>query len=369
MKKSVCILCISLFFIFITACKKDIDNNDEDIKSSIPLIKSVTDGDLSDGTTIEITGVSFGTKSVNSPLVFVNSEGKTNKTQLDESSLYIEEENRYFYDDSQTHSKGMAIKLNTQRWPNGVLLFYDMGVEGTNEVYFTFWSRIDFLVGDDSETTAGAQIKWTCIRAEKNRTESGYGFYPWYWKVDGAFEWKTQAAGVVYDDYVVDGSNWVDEAPTENTWFRIEIYGKRASAPYEADGTWIVKCIEPEDNRVVTITDNTKQITHGSEDGTWRYVGWRNEITNASSADSQSEVDMWIDDIYIDNSRARVEMGDSPVFEDCLHREIQVPTVWTDSSIQIELNQGSFQTGDTVYLFVIDEAGNVSEGFEIVIGG
>ena len=74
--------------------------------------------------------------------------------------------------------------------------------------------------------------------------------------------------------------------------------------------------------------------------------------------------DFWIDDAYIDNTWARVEVGDAPVYGDCTHREIQVATSWFDDSITIDANPGGLRSG-TRYLFVIDENGNPSAGFPI----
>lgn len=80
-----------------------------------------------------------------------------------------------------------------------------------------------------------------------------------------------------------------------------------------------------------------------------------------------STIKMFFDSIYIDNSFARVEIGDNPIYDNCTHREIQPTEIWSDNQIQFTLNQGSFSDGQA-YLFVIDENGNPSVGKEIIIG-
>ncbi len=67
------------------------------------------------------------------------------------------------------------------------------------------------------------------------------------------------------------------------------------------------------------------------------------------------------DDIYIDDSWARVEIGNSPTYEKCTHREMQIPSEWNDTEITITKNQGLFLDGTNGYLFVIDEDGVVSD--------
>ena len=63
----------------------------------------------------------------------------------------------------------------------------------------------------------------------------------------------------------------------------------------------------------------------------------------------------YYDDIYIDSTLARVEIGNSTNYYSSTHRELQIPVSWNNTTITVELNQGSFQAGQEVYLFVINE--------------
>ena len=67
---------------------------------------------------------------------------------------------------------------------------------------------------------------------------------------------------------------------------------------------------------------------------------------------------------------SRVELGDNPVWIDCRHKELQIPTNWSKDGnlIDITVNQGTFIEGDTAYLFIIDSNGAVSSGYPITIG-
>jgi hypothetical protein len=73
----------------------------------------------------------------------------------------------------------------------------------------------------------------------------------------------------------------------------------------------------------------------------------------------------WADDIYVDTTWARVMIGDAPTLEDSRHREIQIPAAWSDGSITITVNVGTFPGGSTPYLFVIDENNHASPGFPL----
>jgi hypothetical protein len=76
------------------------------------------------------------------------------------------------------------------------------------------------------------------------------------------------------------------------------------------------------------------------------------------------------DEIYIDNTIARVELGDSPNWSSCNRREIQIPVAWNSSSITVQCNPGAFSSGSTAYLYVMDRNGAVNQnGLAVTIGG
>ncbi|HRC72046.1 MAG TPA: hypothetical protein PK880_05875 [Candidatus Competibacter sp.] len=72
------------------------------------------------------------------------------------------------------------------------------------------------------------------------------------------------------------------------------------------------------------------------------------------------------DDVFIDHTRARVELGNTDTWSNSTIREVQIPTAWSDGSITVNINKGSFTTG-TAYLFVVDSAGNASKGYPITL--
>ncbi len=72
------------------------------------------------------------------------------------------------------------------------------------------------------------------------------------------------------------------------------------------------------------------------------------------------------DEVYVDNTQARVEVCDRAMKSQATHCEIQIPhTTWNGSSIHFRVNKGSFSEGATVYLFVIESAGTASNGFPV----
>jgi Tol biopolymer transport system component len=84
---------------------------------------------------------------------------------------------------------------------------------------------------------------------------------------------------------------------------------------------------------------------------------------------SYDSLTSYFSEAYIDNTQARVEIGNGPTWRESNHREIQIPSAWSNNSITITVNQGSFTSGQKVYLYVVDGNGNVSSGLPVTIGG
>jgi len=91
-------------------------------------------------------------------------------------------------------------------------------------------------------------------------------------------------------------------------------------------------------------------------------------IDNLSQMSIRQEVEGWWegDDMFVNFTWARVELGNQPVYADCTHLEIQPPKAWTSGEITIDLNQGSFPPGPA-YLFVINEEEVASPGRLVIL--
>ncbi len=133
-------------------------------------------------------------------------------------------------------------------------------------------------------------------------------------------------------------------------WHRIEIWMDESTQEFSV---WM---------------DGNLQFTHydwiqppfGANGHTW-------DIGNMIDDDNGSGAYCY-DDIFLNYTKARVEIGNAPTWTDSTVREIQIPTSWSSSSISVKLNKGAFQTGSTAYLFVVDSDGSVSNGYPITIG-
>jgi hypothetical protein len=77
------------------------------------------------------------------------------------------------------------------------------------------------------------------------------------------------------------------------------------------------------------------------------------------------------DDIYIatgPNARARIEIGNSATYNGSSTLAIATTDSWQDGVITATIRQGAFQPGETVYLFVVNANGQVSNGYPLTFG-
>lgn len=109
--------------------------------------------------------------------------------------------------------------------------------------------------------------------------------------------------------------------------------------------------------------DHAKALTDETDSG-WDEI-WLGEYVQENTVTYTSR----FDDVYIDDSWARVEIGNNSSYGSCTHREIQVPVSWNESNISLEVNQGSLPSNTDLFLFVVDESGNASGGHPIRFGG
>ncbi|MCD4791911.1 MAG: T9SS type A sorting domain-containing protein [Bacteroidales bacterium] len=155
----------------------------------------------------------------------------------------------------------------------------------------------------------------------------------------------------------------------ENRWVRIEAYVDVGTVG-NADGTFQYYIHDP----AGSITPKIRTSANSVFDGNLQYLylgepdtGFSHFLFGLAAVDGL-DCEMYYDDVFTQaGTQARVELGDNQSWDLCTHREIQIPTAWSNNSITITANQGSFQDDDTAYLFVVDENGTVSNGYPITI--
>lgn len=329
------------------------------------------------------TGTGFGTKSIAAPIRFSNNESESigalptgyTKANYSGTQVGISSATAHSGTKSVNFDFGGMVYSGTgggaERFPR---IAADMGA-GTNvdNVYVSAWVRMDGTTLD----TSPFNWKGPLLSSATNyywsggpNTASGfagfhYGTPTMYWR-GGASATQYSSNGSDAQFSYGSNSSWPSDSFLFGQWQRIEWIWKSSSAASVADGTITV-------NRLGRTTPqlfkDTGIITHGPSDNRWRYVSIPQGITNVSAT---LDMQMYFDDIYIDNSLARAELCDTATWPSRTHCEIQPPTSWSDTSITTTYNPGSFATGSTAYFYVIDSTGAVSpasDGFTVTDGG
>ena len=151
---------------------------------------------------------------------------------------------------------------------------------------------------------------------------------------------------------------------TLNTWHEFRFEFVDSSAAGVADGSAKIFF------DTMTIYNVTGQLYKTTEPTNKRpqRVGFQNEWgCTAGTPDTDGcpqPGDFYMDNVYAYDTIARVEICDQPVYTQCLqYPEIQHINSWTGTDINITYNEGSLS--GTQYVFVVDNTGTASAGFQL----
>lgn len=325
-------------------------------------------GNLAHGTVVTIPGSGFGVKSTAKPFRWDDFEGKTagqNVAALGASGAALSSDTNSWSTSSAAPAKYSSGRLKTNSTMSVYHDYYPSARSNWNSYYYrTFPSdneKLVYITWWSYHENVGTAVEnnWKPLRIYGNTgllpqcdfTISSYMSYGVI-DINGSFP-NIQDMGNIWP---------------EDRWVRVEFLGYLGTAN-NADGFqryWIHTnpgTTAITDGGLVNLT--SRAITNSSqgfsvaipEEYMKEGVGW--------------EADVYTDDVYIDTTQARVELGDKSTWSSCTFREIQPATTWTGTNgpIVISTNRGRFGSSDTAYLYVVDSDGNVnSSGVPITFG-
>ncbi len=143
-------------------------------------------------------------------------------------------------------------------------------------------------------------------------------------------------------------------------WNRMEI-------TIDADGGTVRHYVNNVQQRVSNSTRGDFDIDDFEKHPDWAHLGLSVAVLGFDHGDnSYGEMVTDFGEIYIDTTRARVEIGDAPTWGESRHRELQLPTEWSDDAIVVQVGRGAFEALAGQYLYVVDAEGRVNEdGFAL----
>lgn len=330
-----------------------------------PIISSAT-GIISAGQNVTISGSGFG---VSGPTVglFDKFNNGISGTDVSLSSPSVGAWSAYndpthpYYNTVIPHGGNSAMQYN-----GGTGLRYTIPALST-EVFVSYWLRLDSdqifpatSIANTIPSVSAWKVTWLL-----NGTASGFDdiciptlYSPPAWGLGGNSNNTLPLVGT-----------WnfrVGDLSTSSGWFKYDRWVRVS--------TWLKAGANP-------LVDNGI-IWFSAENGTGREVYAKSNLPMFAGAGNHGwdhwYVGPWsngpyasnplFDDVYLSygtGAVARIELCDADTFLNSNHCEIQTPTIWSDISAGIDINQGSFADGSSAYVFVIDENGTPSTGFPI----
>lgn len=332
---------------------------DGKIYGQYPLGDAPVGGSFTDGQPFVISGSGFGTKSTAIPLVYDNFESGTNGLGITgeapteraiggawtwgsftSDTLLPEYSNAV----TRTNSNLSAfMRYQGNNYTNALQIDYDRPNTGDG-AYFSFWQYYD-------KTTVGWTRNWKPWIVYGS---NGNGIFPSSYVGFGEPPSDDTIRNAVQDTGVNEVTLWgtTELESIEDEWVRHEFYLVQSGAGV-ADGEWHHTVHRTGVPSITVAQNETAYETRGTSDywRQWQFGAYSATDTNGS------EASVYMDQIYFDNTQQRVELGNAATWAACTHREIQIPQAWSDSSITITANAGTFANSSTAYLYVVGADG------------
>lgn len=304
-------------------------------------------GTVTHGSSITISGLSFGSKSTAAQLFWDTvdnqsaysglSDGDTIPTgpaypwtSADYGNSSGEDHVKFETTDAQRGVSTEMYKAVNQKWA-----YLDGNTwDGTDYFYVSWWFKVDQSIYNDGSTASPKLLRLSNSSDETGKTTTFSSFISFVYN-------NPNSGGIHYHDFTGNPTDWV--------FYEVWVNSSNRTYTTRINGV-------AEDNNISWADVGTFQINE-----LWK-IGFDN------GGVSPFAITWWMDDIYYDSSFARVMIGNASTYSASTHFEMQPITAWSTSSISVTINRGSFGATDTAYLYVIDSSGTVSTGYEITFG-
>ena len=193
-------------------------------------------------------------------------------------------------------------------------------------------------------------------------------FRLWYpYTHDTYVAYQGSGGSLVGVENTQDSSVWFHMRPKEGAWV-VDEYDYQSSGVGSADGI-----LQYARNGILAWDPDTRFKMRTNSLPQPYQVLYFDQVSNNQIAKGTY---IYIDSIYVDDTRQRVIVSDEPTWSTQVnggrewHREVQIPTAWSDGQIQVTARQGSLDSFAGKYLYVIGPDGNPvsSKGFAVAGG-
>lgn len=305
---------------------------------------SGTSGTISHGSSVAITGTGFGAKggtNANKPLIWADFESSINPTALGHLT---------------TWSGNNGLTRNTGATQYGLSGANVVGTRSPGVLSFDFQ-----VIHTFTKLYLAGKRRYSALGS------TNYKHFR-IWNDAGSTTLSvTLSGGIVYDESCDQADRFQGSPLTANTWRSEEWMWSQSTAntggaPQTGNGTFRFTnngTIEQEHNGTLCthLTASYGQSLGLSVFDNFDTLG---ELPNGTT--------IHMDDFYVDDTWAHVIIGNASTLAASTVREVQIPSAWSDTSITVTINRGSFGESASAWLFVVDANNGVSSGQAITFG-
>jgi len=325
--------------------------------SAAPTITSIN-GEITHGSTIQVSGSGFGQKTNAQPFKWDDFEnGALGDSPSNYGWLRYGDLNPV-YTNKRSYSGSQAILRET---PYSRDDFNSVGLKGLNslQIYYSVWFFWEKISGNYDSGRPVVKL----LRVNSSIAGTAGAFYR---GGNGPSFWMTQQpvpSESVWTYAGVVNSNGTDQQDitdiVKGKWHRIELYMRLSDPAGSSNGearVWI--------NGIPSY--NKQGVTRPSSDAGYLL----DNFLLPGMIDKGGQVmNYFVDDVYVDRTPQRIELCTSPTWENCkTNKTIQKVTAWSDTSVSFEINLETLPLSNKLYAYVIDQ-NNVANtnGYDLLI--
>jgi hypothetical protein len=327
---------------------------------------SSTSGTWSHGNSVTISGGGFGSKSTAAPKIWDDFESGSNSQSIEGEYPIVGPA----WDAYTSHGTPPKYCSSGNRTNSALCSRHDFTVSSqyncsleyllvTDTAYFTFWWKYD-KDGSDYNRNTKPWVEYGQSDGMWPAAYIGFG-NPDYG--DGGIRNSVQDQPTMPSDGTLWGSTGLTSV--DETWIRIEQYLEQSS-PDTSNGTFMTWMHKPyAGTPAITFDMNSGENSYETRTGSsqwrqWHFGSFFARDVEPAGGGGPIDAYIYVDDLYFDVTRARVEIGNASTWSGCTWREIQRPTAWSGSSITVVVNEGGFGSLSGKYVYVVDSEGNVN---------
>lgn len=314
-----------------------------------------TSGTLANNQSITISGSQFGTKSPAAPLIWDSFENGTVGNAIQNTSATV-----------GTWGTGSG---STNVFYTNTLGYGGSGKSARHPFTSSYNSSLS-----KNTTFSTIYMDFKRYYPSANGLPSNYKPYRFYGDSDTMELYPGNGCGYAVNSMIHTGTtsstDWsvAGLSGKMDGWQHYQLIFKESSAN-TANGTIISLLNGTRDGYNLSGNAITRNNSTGHLDQA--RIGHYFDTGARDGCDPSNNSEIYTDNVYLDTTWARVELGNESTYATSKHREIQIPSAWSSSgnSITVSVNTGTFQPGQTAYLYVFDSTGNVNTpGFPVTIG-